>query len=190
MSESDASFTHNLDASRYSVVECPSCDRIALVVGDGDPPVSCHGAPMEPIDDVDIAVDPPELTEVLLQVFGLPKAGIDICLCVVGEGPLSASDVAASLDYDRSTVTRYLQTLVDRGLLNCSELNRDGGGIVNAYHAVDLDRMRRETIVGFLRWAGEAASDIEEANRQKRVALATNNDRDPPAVFWEALEEQ
>ena len=174
------------DASHTSVVECSSCDTIALVVGDDA--VSCHGTPMEPVDDVDISVSTPELKAVLLQVFGLPKAGIDVCLCVVGEGPVSARDVAATLDYDRSTVTRYLNTLVDLELVDRAELNREGGGVINAYHAVDLDQMRRETLVGFLRWAGEAAGGIEEANRQKQVALAANGDRDPPAVFWEALE--
>ena len=174
------------DAIHTSVVECSSCDTIALVVGDDA--VSCHGTPMEPVDDVDISVNTPELEAVLLQVFDLPKAGIDVCLCVVGEGPVSARDVAATLDYDRSTVTRYLHALVDLELIDRAELNREGGGVVNAYHAADLDRMRRETLVGFLRWAGEAAGGIEEANRQKRVALAANTDRDPPEVFWEALE--
>ena len=174
------------DAIHTSVVECSSCDTIALVVGDDA--VSCHGTPMKPVDDVDISVSTPELKAVLLQVFDLPKAGIDVCLCVVGEGPVSARDVAATLDYDRSTVTRYLHALVDLELIDRAELNREGGGVVNAYHATDLDRMRRETLVGFLRWAGEAAGGIEEANRQKRVALAANTDRDPPEVFWEALE--
>lgn len=185
MSDPDATRTDH-DVSRFSLVECARCDTIALVIGEAA--VSCHEAPMEPVEDVSIEVCTPELEAVLLQVFGLPKAGIDVCLCVVGEGPVSARDVATTLDYDRSTVTRYLHTLVDLELIDRAELNREGGGVVNAYHAVDLDRMRRETLVGFLRWAGEAASGIEEANRQKRVALAANGDRDPPEVFWEALE--
>jgi len=176
------------DSSRYDVFECPDCDNVVLALGRDDPPMSCHDAPMERITDVEMSVKPPDVTEVLLDAFGLPKAGLDICLCVIGEGPLSANEVAESLGYDRSTVTRYLNTLVDLGLLQRSELNREQGGVVNAYHSVDLERMRRETLIGFYVWAGEAASLIEEANLTKQDYLEENPDRDLPDVFWESFE--
>jgi predicted transcriptional regulator len=145
---------------------------------------------MECVTDVDMTVEAPDVKQVLLQAFGLPKAGLDICLCVIGEGPLSANEVADTLDYDRSTVTRYLNTLVDLGLLERSELNREGGGVVNVYHSVDLERMRRETLIGFYVWAGEAATLIEEANMTKEEYLAENPDRELPDVFWESFSEE
>ena len=155
-----------------------------LAVGGDDPPMSCHDQPVERVQDVDIPVDPSNVKQVLLEAFGLPKAGLDICLCVIGEGPMPANEVADTLGYDRSTVTRYLNTLVDLGLLRQSELNREGGGVVKVYHSVDLDRMRRETLVGFYVWAGEAASLIEEANITKQEYLEENPDRELPDVFW------
>jgi predicted transcriptional regulator len=176
-------------ASGYELMECPDCDNIVLALGRDDPPMSCHGKEMVPVTDVEMSVKPPHVEQVLLDAFGLPKAGLNICLCVIGEGPLSASEVAEALDYDRTTVTRYLNKLVDLGLLKRSELNREGGGVVNVYHSVELERMRRETLIGFYVWAGEAASLIEDANLTKREYLEANSDRELPDLFWESFEE-
>ncbi|MFT4957052.1 MAG: putative transcriptional regulator [Halobacteriales archaeon] len=176
-------------SSRYDVYECTDCDNVILVLGRDDPPMSCHGQPMERVTDHEMSVKPPDVKEVLLNAFGLPKAGLDICLCVIGEGPLSANEVAETLGYDRSTITRYLNKLVELGLLQQSQLNREEGGVVNVYHSVDLERMRRETLIGFYIWAGEAASLIEDANLTKRDYLEENSDRELPDVFWESFSE-
>lgn len=177
-------------SSRYDVYECPDCDNVVLTIGSDEPPMSCHDEPMERVTELEMSVKPPDVRQVLLDAFGLPKAGLDICLCVIGEGPLSANEVAEKLGYDRSTVTRYLNKLVDLGLLRQSELNREGGGVVNVYHSVDLDRMRRETLIGFYVWAGEAASLIEEANLTKQDYLEENPDQELPDVFWESFPDQ
>ena len=177
-------------SSRYNLFECPDCDNVVLALGRDDPPMSCHDEPMERVTDVEMQVKPPNVKQVLLQAFGLPKAGLDICLCVIGEGPLSASEVADSLGYDRGTITRYLNKLVDLGLLQRSELNREEGGVVNVYHSVDLERMRRETLIGFYVWAGEAAALIEDANLTKQDYLDENPDRELPDVFWESFSEE
>lgn len=180
------------NSGRYDIYECTvsDCDNVVLVVGNDDPPMSCHDRPMERVTEVDMSVKLPDVRQVLLQAFGLPKAGLDICLCVIGEGPLSANEVAEQLGYDRSTVTRYLNKLVDLGLLRRSELNREGGGVVKVYHSVDLERMRRETLIGFYVWAGEAASLIEDANLTKQDYLEANPDRDLPDIFWESFPDE
>ncbi|SHH01608.1 helix-turn-helix domain-containing protein [Halobaculum gomorrense] len=175
------------ESSRYDLYECPDCDNIVLALGRDEPPMSCHDNPMERVTDMEMSVQPPDVKQVLLQAFGLPKAGLDICLCVIGEGPLSANEVAESLGYDRSTITRYLSKLVELGLLERSELNREAGGVVNVYHSVDLERMRRETLIGFYVWAGEAAALIEDANLTKQDYLEGNPDQDLPDIFWESF---
>jgi predicted transcriptional regulator len=193
MSDQDQSnpdeVTYDPTSSRYDVFECRDCDNVVLALGREDPPMSCHGDPMERVTQVEMSVKPPDVRQVLLDAFGLPKAGLDICLCVIGEGPLSANEVADTLGYDRSTVTRYLNKLVDLGLLRRSELNREGGGVVNVYHSVDLDRMRHETLVGFYVWAGEAAALIEEANLTKQDYLEENPDQSLPDIFWDRFPE-
>ena len=180
------------NSGRYDIYECTvsDCDNVVLVVGNDDPPMSCHDRPMERVTEVDMSVKLPDVRQVLLQAFGLPKAGLDICLCVIGEGPLSANEVAEQLGYDRSTVTRYLNKLVDLGLLRRSELNREGGGVVKVYHSVDLERMRRETLIGFYVWAGEAASLIEDANLTKQDYLEANPDRELTDIFWESFPDE
>ncbi|MFB6111740.1 MAG: helix-turn-helix domain-containing protein [Halobacteriaceae archaeon] len=178
------------DTSRYDIFECPDCDNVVLALGRDEPPMSCHDRPMERVTELDMSVKRPDVKQVLLQAFGLPKAGLDICLCVIGEGPLSANEVAEALGYDRSTVTRYLNKLVELGLLKRSELNREEGGVVNVYHSVDLERMRRETLIGFYVWAGEAAALIEDANLTKRDYLEENPNQELPDVFWDAFPDE
>jgi predicted transcriptional regulator len=170
----------------YSILRCEECDAVALTIS-ADAALACHGRPMTPVQDYDLSVQPPDLRQVLLDVFDLPKAGLDICLCVIGDGPLSASEVAATLAYDRSTVTRYLNKLVELGLLRRTELNGEAGGVVNVYHSVDLERMRRKTLVGVYAWAGRAAALIEDANLTKQDRLAENPDQRLPEIFWEAF---
>lgn len=58
----------------YGVYECVDCDNVILVVGRDDPPMSCHNQPMERVTELDLSVKPPDVRQVLLQVFGLPKA--------------------------------------------------------------------------------------------------------------------
>ncbi|WP_229109527.1 helix-turn-helix domain-containing protein [Halapricum desulfuricans] len=169
----------------YAIYRCTDCQNVVLSMQDCDGGMTCHGEPMERVEETAMDVEPPDIREVLLDAFGLPKAGLDICLCVIGEGPLSPAEVAAELDYDESTVRTYLNELVDLGLLEKSQLNREGGGFVSVYHSVDLDEMRRETLTGFYVWAGEAASLIEEANLTKAEYLDADHDERLDTVFWE-----
>ncbi|MFB6298037.1 MAG: helix-turn-helix domain-containing protein [Salinirussus sp.] len=187
--EDDGRLGYDPSSSRYDLFECAHCDNIILALGRDDPPMSCHGNPMERVTDCEISVVPPEIERVLLQAFGLPKPSIEICRCVSKNGPVSSAEVAEKLEYDRSTTTRYLNTLVDLGLISRSEANRDSGGIVNLYYPIEIEELRRETLLGFYVWAGEAAARIEEMNRTKRQYLEENSnydrsDADPMSV-WE-----
>ncbi|SHH49500.1 helix-turn-helix domain-containing protein [Halobaculum gomorrense] len=188
--DTDEGVQYDRSTSRYTILECTHCDNTVLSLGRDGASMTCHGEPMEPVTDPEMDVRRPDVRQVLLQAFGLPKAGLDICLRVIGDGPLPASDVADALGYDRSTVTRYLNELVELGLLQRAELNREGGGVVNVYHSVDLERMRRESLVGFFVWAGEAATLIEEANLTKRRYLEESPDRELPDIFWNSFPDE
>lgn len=172
----------------YGIYECVTCDNVALTLYDGEGGMICHGEEMQRVTEVGMDVQPPDVREVLLDAFGLPKAGLDICLCVIGEGPLAPADVAEELDYDESTVRTYLNRLVELGLLQKSQLNREGGGFVNVYHSIDLEEMRRETLLGFYAWAGEAVSLVEEANLTKAAYRAEDHADGLDEVFWERFE--
>jgi predicted transcriptional regulator len=172
----------------YGIYECQDCRNVVLTMQDCDGGMTCHGEPMTEVSDCEMDVHPPDLRQVLLDAFGLPKPGLDICLCVIGDGPVSPGEIAETLDYDRSTVTKYLNVLVDIGLLQKSQLNREDGGFVNVYHSIDLDRMRRETLIGFYVWAGEAASLIEQANLTKADYVSEDYSTGLHEVFWDEFE--
>lgn len=171
----------------YGIYQCADCRNVVLTMQDCGEEMTCHGEPMEPISEYAMDVNPPDLRQVLLDAFGLPKPGLDICLCVIDEGPLSPGEVAQRLDYDESTVRKYLKKLADVGLLTRSQLNREDGGFVNVYHSVDLEEMRKESLVGFYVWAGEAAALIEKANLTKENYLDTDSDERLDEVFWETF---
>lgn len=156
---------------------------------DCDGEMTCHGAAMEEVTESSLPVRQPDIRQVLLDAFGLPKAGLNICLCVIGNGPLSPGELADRLGYDESTVRRYLNELVEFGLLQKTQLNRETGGFVNVYQSIALEEMRKDTLIGFYTWAGEAASLIEEANLTKEDYRKENTDSGLNEVFWEQFED-
>jgi len=169
----------------YAIYRCQDCNNVVLTMQDCDGGMTCHDEPMERVTETKLDIRPPDIRQVLLDAFGLPKPGLDICLCVIGEGPLSPGDLADRLDYDESTVRNYLNELVEFGLLQKSQLNREPGGFVNVYHSIDLEEMREETLVGFYAWAGEAASLIEEANLTKEDYQEGDFESGLNEIFWE-----
>ena len=188
MTDDDNGTDLDLRDRQYGIYQCNDCENVALTLRNCDGGMTCHGEPMERVTDLDIEVQPPDIKQVLLDAFDLPKPGLDICLCVIGEGPMPPADVAEALGYDESTVRRYLNRLVDVGLLQKSQLNREDGGFVNVYHSIDVATMRRETLVGFYAWAGEAAALIEEANVTKAEYLDEDYSEGLDEVFWERFE--
>lgn len=173
---------------QYGIYQCNDCENVALTLREVEEGMLCHGEPMEEVTEVSIDVRPPDVKEVLLDAFGLPKPGLDICLCVIGEGPTSSADVAEQLGYDETTVRRYMNELVDIGLLQKSQLNREGGGVVNVYHSIDITEMRTDTLIGFYAWAGEAARLIEQANLTKAEYLDEDYSEGLNEIFWEQFD--
>lgn len=180
----------DLGDKEYGIYRCPDCGNVVLSMRECEGGLTCHDAPMERVRECTVDVEPPDIQEVLLEAFGLPRAGLDVCLCVIGEGPVSPTEIADHLGYDESTVRRYLNDLVTFGLLEKRQLNREDGGYVNVYHSIDLDEMREETLVGFYTWAGEAASLIEAANLTKSAYAGDDREGDLEEVFWEEFAER
>jgi len=175
----------DLDESEYSIYRCTDCDNVVLTMQDCDGGMTCHGETMERVRESKLGIRPPDIRQVLLDAFGLPKPGLDICLCVIGEGPLSPAELADRLGYAEGTVRKYLNELVEFGLIQKSQLNRESGGFVNVYHSIDLKEMREETLIAFYAWAGEAASLIEEANLTKEDYREAEYDEGLGEVFWD-----
>jgi len=174
----------------YNIYRCQSCENTVLSLHDCGGGMTCHGETMEEVREVTMNVNPPDLREVLLNVFGIPKVGLDICLCVIDDGPLSPDEVAAKLGYDGSTIRRYLNQLTEVGILTKRQLNREDGGFVNVYRSIDIEEMQRESLAGFYMWAGEAATLIEDANLTKEDYLDSSSEEDMNEVFWESFQQK
>ncbi|WP_265112569.1 transcriptional regulator [Halosolutus halophilus] len=191
-SRSSRANERSIEDEFYGIYECETCPNICLTVRDPPESMSCHGESMRRVTTCSIDVQTPELESVLLEAFGLPKSGIDICMCVIDQRAASASQVADQLGYDRSTVTRYLNKRVEVGMLGRRQLNREDGGVVNVYTGLPIEDVKRETIVGFYVWAGEAAKLIEAANLQKEEQLderSNTEDDGEGMLIWERLKE-
>jgi hypothetical protein len=87
----------DLSDRQYGIYQCRDCENVALTLRDCDGGMTCHGEPMEEVTEVSMDIRPPDIRQVLLDAFGLPKPGLDICLCVIGEGPISPAGVAEEL---------------------------------------------------------------------------------------------
>jgi len=177
------------DERRYRIYQCEHCENVALTLRERAS-VTCHDEPMEPVTAVGMDVAPPDVDHLMHDVFDLPKSVLDVCLCVVGDGPVPPSDVAETLDYDESTVRRHLNALVDADLLQKSQLNREDGGFVNVYHSADLTEVKTETLLGFFAWAGEATVLLEEMNLTKQEYVGEDHDRGLDEVFWDRFEDR
>jgi predicted transcriptional regulator len=180
----------DLNDREYAIYRCTDCANVVLTMQDCDGGMTCHEEPMERVTECKLDIRPPDIRQVLLDAFGLPKPGLDICLCVIGEGPASPGDLAEHLDYSESTIRTYLNELVEFGLLEKSQLNRESGGFVNVYHSIDLEEMREESLIGFYAWAGEAASLIEEANLTKEDYQDTEYEGGLNEVFWDQFQNE
>lgn len=178
----------NLAERPYTIYRCQSCENVTLTLYDCEDGMTCHGETMTEVTDLEMNVEPPALRDVMQEAFGLPRVGIDICLCVIDEGPLSPEGVADVLGYDESTVRRYLNTLTEVGLLTKTQLNREDGGFVNVYRSIDIEEMRDESLVAFYAWAGEAATLIEAANLTKQDYLDAEYEESIDEVFWEGFQ--
>lgn len=191
-SQSSKKNERSIEDEFYGIYECQTCPNICLTIRDPTETMACHGKPMRRVRTCSIDVQTPEVESVLLNAFGLPKPGIDICMCVIGQRAASASQVAKKLEYDRSTVTRYLNKLVEIGLLDRRQLNREDGGIVNVYMGLPMKDIKQESIIGFYVWAGEAAKLIEAANLRKEKQLnerVKTEGEGEDVLFWDRLKE-
>jgi len=187
--EGDAPRSVDITDREYAIYRCQDCANVVLTMQECDGGMTCHDEPLERVEHNEVPVRPPDVRQVLHDAFGLPRAGLDVCLCVIGDGPLSPEQLADRLDYDVSTVRKYLNELVEFGLLEKSQLNRESGGIVNVYHSISLAQMREDTLVGFYTWAGEAASMIEAVNLRKADYQDHEHEGGLEEIFWDGFDE-
>lgn len=164
------------------VYRCRACDNVALASAAADQ-MTCCGGTLEEVA-VDTEIQEPETDRVLREVFGLTDTGMEICLCVMEQEEATVSDIADDVDLDRSAVSRYVNDLVDIGLLEKATRNLKDGGYVHVYRHNPPEEVEEHLTMGFYAWTAEAVKLIDALNSDKMAAMADAEGVEPEnAVF-------
>ncbi|WP_254766431.1 helix-turn-helix domain-containing protein [Salinilacihabitans rarus] len=105
--------------------------------------------------------DPP-FDEVMSCVFGIEDHETRTYLVLLEYPGSTVEELAAALDRDRSTVTRSLSTLRDRGLARRDRRLLDGGGYVYQYTAVALPAAKAMLHEALDAWTATVHETIDE----------------------------
>lgn len=173
----------------YTLFECQECSALALGVHDGSAELSCHGQPMETVEEEGVKHEEPDLEQIFTEVYDVPRTIIDICHFVFEEGTTTVEETAERFGYERNSVAEYLHNLAEKDLLERRSKQVGDGGEVHVYEARDMEEASRDEMVGFLRWAGRGAEVLNEANEVKDWCLR-HDDKSLERSFWEVYEER
>jgi predicted transcriptional regulator len=160
------------------VFQCRSCGNVGI--GQGE--IGCCDEPMTPVDtveDPEPAVDQPSLDDLLQTVFDMSDTELDICLCVMEAGELTASDLAEQIDYDRSVVARHLNHLAEMGVVEKRRKILEQGGHVYVYTPNAPETVRQNLQELFLVWVQEAAVQLDALRREKVESIVANEHSKP-----------
>lgn len=177
------------------LVECGACGNLGL----GTDEITCCASPMElvrPASDAgdgthgpdgqpDDACPDPGLEELLRVVYGMSPAELDVCLCVMEHGTLTAAELTERVGYDRSVVARHLNHLADLGVVEKRRQILDRGGDVYVYTPEPPEVVRRRFRETFLRWAAAGVDRIDDLSREKVEGIAEAESATEWTVFRE-----
>lgn len=146
--------------------ECPSWGSVGWHDGQ-----TCCDQPMEAIETTTV-YEPPGLEAVVQDVFDMSPTAVRVCREVMAKEAANVSELAAELDYDRSTITRHLNHLVDLGLVEKRERTLSEGGRAYVYAPKPAEDVRRQFKLGLCGWFEDAMGAVDELSREKVEAMA------------------
>ncbi len=110
----------------------------------------------------------PGFEEVLTCVFGIQHHEARTYLTLLEQPGSTVSELATTLDRDRSNVNRSLSTLREKGLASRERRLLDGGGHVYQYTATQLDDARELMHDTLDEWAAYVHERIDDFGLDNR----------------------
>lgn len=160
--------------STSKLFECKSCGNFGF--GDGE--IVCCEERMQPVEKEHSVTDP-SLEELLATVFDMSETEMDICLCVMEGGEQTVPNLAEQVGYDRSSVSRHLEHLVELGVIDRRRRLLESGGHIYVYTPNGADEVSRRLTDEFAGWVKDAAVLIDSLSREKVEALVASEMQDP-----------
>lgn len=132
------------------------------------------------------AVSGPTLAELLRTVFGMSETELEICLCVMEGGDLTAAELADRVGYDRSVVSRHLNHLAELGVIDKQRRLLKQGGHTYVYRPVAPETVRKRLTEAFVAWVGEGTERLRTLRREKVESIAATDEEPAWKVFRDA----
>ncbi|MDZ7729747.1 MAG: helix-turn-helix domain-containing protein [Natrialbaceae archaeon] len=107
----------------------------------------------------------PSFTNVMSCVFGIETHETRTYLVLLDHPGSTTEELATVLERDRSTVSRSLGTLQDRGLVSRDRRLLDGGGYIYQYTAIELPEARTMLVEALDAWTETVRETIETFDR-------------------------
>ncbi|MCI0503906.1 helix-turn-helix domain-containing protein [Candidatus Micrarchaeota archaeon] len=107
---------------------------------------------------IDLSVD-----DLLGCSFGLTKREVAVLLCMLqGGGWMPVSKIARISQRDRSVVQRAILTLVNTGIVERSQRNREGGGYEYLYRASGKAALKRSILDKSRAFCARVAAQVRQ----------------------------
>lgn len=151
-----------------STFQCRECGS----VGVGGEEMTCCGRQMVPFETAEPAVTP-GLADVIRDVFGMNETALAVCIELMREGPMTATEVAEVIDCDASYAKRLLNHLRDIHVVEEEIDVLDGGGRICKYRHAPVPEVEAAWKSELVAWTVEALQVVdEEMVAEKEAALA------------------
>lgn len=109
----------------------------------------------------------PEFSDVLTCVFDIQQHESEAYLALLKTSGCTVSELAATLDRDRSNVNRSLMTLREKGLVSRHRQLLDGGGHVYQYTATPIEKTKAGMHDTLDAWTEYVHERIEEYGQNR-----------------------
>lgn len=150
-----------LTEQRVAAYRCPSCGSLAR-----QKEVPYCGASRETVEATTV-YDQPDIESVIKTVFNISSTDLAICRVIMTDGEATVKELATQLSFDRSTIYRRLNHLVELGVVEKHPRIPKEGGEVHVYSPAPMDDIHRQFQLGLHTWLTDAEELLDEMHQER-----------------------